>query len=60
MAPFTETIRTVWKDRQGDATALRAVVDRKLSQVKTRKNTLVNRWLDEQVDQKPMTRRSNV
>jgi site-specific DNA recombinase len=45
-----DTIRTVWKQRQGDSEALRSVLRRKLSQAESRKATLVNRWLDGEVD----------
>ncbi len=47
---FKDTIRTIWKQRQGDSEALRSVLRRKLSQAERRKTTLVNRWLDGDVD----------
>ena len=49
------TIRTVWKERQGDAEALRSVLLRKLSQAEARKTTLVNRYLDGDVDKATYT-----
>ena len=52
MTTIKETIRTVWKQRQGDADQLRSVLKRKLTEVETRKTTLVDRWLDGKVDQK--------
>jgi len=44
------TIRTVWKERQGDAAALRSVLNRKLDKAANRKKTLVTRWLDDELD----------
>jgi site-specific DNA recombinase len=51
MAAIKESIRTVWQQRQGDAEQLRAALTRKLEQAKSRKDTLVKRWADNQVDQ---------
>ncbi len=45
-----DAIRNVWKQRQGDAEALRTVLKRKLSEVEDRKTSLVDRWLDGKVD----------
>jgi site-specific DNA recombinase len=52
MDGFKETVRTVWKQRQGDAEALRGVLQRKLETIEGRKKTLVDRWLDGQADQR--------
>jgi site-specific DNA recombinase len=52
MAAIKETIRSVWKLRQGDAEQLRFVLKRKLAEVETRKGILFDRWLDGKVDQK--------
>ena len=52
MEAIKDAIRTAWKQRQGDAAQLRGVLKRKLTEVETRKVTLVNRWLDGHVDQK--------
>ena len=45
-----DSIRDVWKQRQGDAEQLRSVLNRKLEQAQTRKTTLVTRWIDGLVD----------
>ena len=52
MASLTDTIRAVWKERQGDAEKLRLVLKRKMTEVETRRSTLVDRWLDGKVDQR--------
>jgi len=51
MTEMKDVIRTVWKQRVGDASDLRTVLTRKLVKVEARKATLVDRWLDSQVDQ---------
>jgi site-specific DNA recombinase len=45
-----DTSRRVWKERQGDAEEMRSVLNRKLSELVTRKNTLFDRWMQNKVD----------
>jgi site-specific DNA recombinase len=52
MVAIKDSIRTVWQQRQGDAEQLRSALARKLELAKSRKDTLVKRWTDNQVDQK--------
>ena len=51
MDEIKDTIRTVWKQREGDAQDLQRVLIRKSEKIETRKTTLVNRWLDGDIDQ---------
>jgi site-specific DNA recombinase len=52
MPVLKEKIRSVWKQRKGDAHAIHDLKNQKLSQVTSRKSTLIDRWMDGQVDQK--------
>ena len=51
MEAIKGAIRNVWKQRQADADALRAVLKRKVELLESRKATLVDRWLDGKVSQ---------
>ena len=50
LAGIKATIRKIWEQRQGDAEELRSILNRKLTQVESRKKTLVDRWVDGKVD----------
>ena len=48
---FKATVRSTWKQRQGDADALCAVAEQKLTIAKTRNDKLVDLLLDGRIDQ---------
>ncbi len=55
MDEIKDTIRTVWKHPEGDAQDLQRVLIVKSAKIETRKTTLVNRWLDGEIDQEGYT-----
>ena len=52
VAAIKDAVRGVWKERQGDADQLRSALKRKLSDVESRRDTLVDRYLGNKIDQK--------
>jgi DNA invertase Pin-like site-specific DNA recombinase len=51
VSDFKNTVRSVWKQRQGDADAIYAAVQQKLSTATVRNEKLVNLFLDGNIDQ---------
>lgn len=51
IAQFTSAVKSQWRRRQGDAEAEYATVEQRLSQLKERKNKLIDLRLDGEIDQ---------